>query len=265
MNFLKRRLEASAARKADKAEIEALMREALEDDILTEAEEEHLLEVVGSKGWDTEQLSGTFPELYLRLGIAQINDGRLPIIEDPSVMTKGDEVVYFEGPARLAKEVAVREWRGGGSGVSIPIGGGMRFRTGQTRGRSVVVGSELAEADAGLFAVTSTRAVFQGSRKSLEFAFPKMIGMDLYADGIRLAVSNRQNPSLFWISPAEGVAAVITGAMKKAESAPAPARKTAASSKSAMAQLKQLGELHEAGVLTSEEFETKKRELLERV
>ena len=41
------------------------------------------------------------------------------MLSEPKLITKKDEVVYLETLAALMKEVAIREWRGGSSGVSF--------------------------------------------------------------------------------------------------------------------------------------------------
>ena len=64
---------------------------------------------------------------------------------------------------------AVRQYRGGSSGVSIPIGLGMRYRTSSSRGRSVVVGTELVEEDQGQLTITSVRSVFVAPAKRWSF------------------------------------------------------------------------------------------------
>jgi hypothetical protein len=59
-------------------------------------------------------------------------------------MLKRGEVDHYETRAELLKEVALREYRGGYSGFSIPLGKtGIRYRTGGTRGRMVTVGTQI--------------------------------------------------------------------------------------------------------------------------
>jgi hypothetical protein len=89
---------------------------------------------------------------------------------------RGDETVYLETFALLMKEVAIREYRGGYGGVSFRIAKGVRYSTGRTRGRSVVVGTELQEAHRGILAVTSKRAAFLGGKKTMGFPYPKLMG-----------------------------------------------------------------------------------------
>src|SRR5215210_1117304 len=118
-------------------------------------------------------------------------------------MTKKGEVVHMEMVAALTKEVARREFRRGSAGVSFPIAKGVRFHTGGFRGRSVVVGSEIQLVDTGLLAVTSSRVVFLGSRKTMEIPFTKLLGMDVFSEGARFHASNRQNAPLFKLESGE--------------------------------------------------------------
>jgi len=106
------------------------------------------------------------------------------------------EIAHGTFGVALMKEATVREWRGRSSGVSVPIGFGMRYRVGRTRGRSVVVGTELVAADSGLFVVTSTRSLFAGSKKTLEFRHDRLVGLQQFTDGVQINVSNRQAASL---------------------------------------------------------------------
>jgi hypothetical protein len=107
------------------------------------------------------------------------------------------------------KEVAVREWRGGAPGVSIRVAKGVRYHTSATRGKSVVVGSELQTADSGLLSVTSKRVVYTGN-KTIELSYAKLVKLDVFEDGVRIHVSNRQNAPLFKVEPGVGEAIVAT-------------------------------------------------------
>jgi hypothetical protein len=192
----------------------ALAERVLADDLLTKAEEDELLRVGELLGVPNGNIQARFPDLVIRLMIAGINDGRMPVESRPSMRPKTREVVHAEFAAALMKEVVRREYRGGSSGISIPIGFGMRYSTSSTRGRSVVVGVELQAADAGVLAITSERVVFIGQRKTQESQYRKLVGMDVFTDGVRLSVSNRQTPSLFKVPSGDLVAAMINRAAR---------------------------------------------------
>jgi hypothetical protein len=113
-----------------------------------------------------EDYGDKYHDLGVRLLIARANDGRLEPLANPNLIPKKNEVVYFETSASLMKEVVQREWRAGSTGYSFRIAKGVRYRVGQTRGHSVVVGTQLQPEDSGILAITSSRAAYLGSRKT---------------------------------------------------------------------------------------------------
>jgi hypothetical protein len=188
----------------------------LTDDRLTQEEEAAFTEVAGALDIDQTEIATTFNDVLNRLLIARLNDGRLAVIAEPHLMTKKDEIVHLEANASLMKEVAVREWRGGTSGVSFRIAKGVSYRTGAIRGKNVVVGTELQVADSGVLAVTSQRVAYMGN-KTIEMKYDKLMNMDVFSDGVRVHVSNRQNAPLFRVDPGVGevIAATVNAAMQK--------------------------------------------------
>jgi hypothetical protein len=132
----------------------------LADDILTEAEEKQLLNTGEALGITDTQISSEFKDILFRILIAQVNDGRLAIITNPSIVLKKEEQVHLEMQSALLKEVAIREYQGGYSGVSFRIAKGVRFHTGGSRGSMVTVGHELVTSDNGKLIITSQRAIF---------------------------------------------------------------------------------------------------------
>ena len=190
---------------------------ALADDHLTAEEEAALAKVADAVGLDQADLEAR-GDLYVRLQVAKINAGRLPVVETPQLITKKNEVVHFEASAALMKEVAVREWRGGSQGVSFRIAKGVRYRVGATRGHIVTVGTQLQVADTGVLAITSQRIAYLGERKTLDMPFSKLMGMELYSDGVRLSLSNRQTAPLFKVTCSTDVlGALLNAAAQEAQ------------------------------------------------
>ena len=111
------------------------------------------------------------------------------------------------------KEVALREYRAGFSGLSIPLGKGFRYRIGAMRGRQVQVGTEMQVADQGVLSVSSKRVVFLGSRKTMEMPLSKLVNITLFTDGVQLHMSNRVNAPLFLVG---NMAQVVGAAVAKA-------------------------------------------------
>jgi hypothetical protein len=200
------------ARELNATTLRAIAQRVLEDEKLTSDEEQQFIEVAQGLGFTEEQLQTEFRDEMKLLVVARANDGRLPVIAQPHVMVAPNELVHLELPAALTKEVVRREYRGGSSGVSFPIAPGVRFRTGGARGRSVVVGTAIENADHGILAVTSKRTLFSGSRKTIECKHSKLVGLQVYTDGIGIGVSNRQNASVFRVEDGPFVAAMINAA-----------------------------------------------------
>jgi hypothetical protein len=190
----------------------------LADDHLTIDEEMAFKEVADALDVNQEAFESSFRDLPLRMAVARANDGRLSIIEQAKIMTKKNEVVHLEVPAALMKEVAVREWQAGSSGMSFRIAKGVSYRVGQTRGKSVVVGTELQVEDSGVLSVTSQRVVYMGNRKTIDVPFAKMVNIDVFTDGIRVHASNRQRPPLFKFAEnmmGDAVAATLNAAVQR--------------------------------------------------
>jgi hypothetical protein len=195
-----------------------MVNDAISDDVLDSHEEDRVMTVVKGLGL-TQRVIEQDPGLWTHLIVARINDGRLPELapEMVNIRLKPGEMAHASVSAALLKEVAVKEWRGRSQGVSFRVTKGVRYRVGASRGRLVTVGSQVVTDDVGPLYVTSTRCVFTGRRRALEFDYKKLLDVHLYTDGLGLAVSNRQATSTFRISGASGevIAAIINGAAQK--------------------------------------------------
>jgi hypothetical protein len=203
------------------AALRAWARSAISDDLITPQEYERMGVLTSALGVDTDSIAASDRALYEQLFIATVNAGYLPEVSTPKLLAKKGEIVHIEWPASLMKEVAIREYQGGYRGVSIPIGKtGIRYKVGGSRGQSVQVGTMLDVADSGTIAVTNKRAVYMGSRKTVEMPYAKLINLTVYSDGVQAHLSNRVNAPLFSVPyGSEILAAVIMAASQKAESA----------------------------------------------
>ena len=95
---------------------------------------------------------------------------------------------------------------GGSSGVSIPVGGGVRFRVGAMRGQ-VIPGEELQmDKDQGVVMLTTERLIFTGPIKTQEWNFDKLLQISTTDDesDYFISVSNRQKTSGVRFDPATG-------------------------------------------------------------
>jgi hypothetical protein len=192
---------------------------AVADDILTPAESSNLASILTTVGLTWEDVREVDPELVERAFVSSINGGQLPEVSSPHILPKKGEIVHYESPASLMNEVAIRQWQGGYSGFSFPIGKtGIRYRIGGTRGHSVEVGTKLNVADTGLMSVTNKRVVYAGSRKTVEMPYSKLVNLTVYMDGLQFHLSNRVNAPLFTIQGGTHiVAAIVNVAAQRVE------------------------------------------------
>lgn len=199
-----------------RANVEALtgvLGAAIQDEYLTEEEEQSIDRAMTALQVPEADVTNVLRQFGNGLLIARLNAGRLPTISDPVIFLKPKEVAHIQVEAALLKEVVQREFRGGSAGFSIPIAKGIRYRTGSFRGRSVVVGTSIEIADSGILCVTSQRAVFKGMRQSVECLYSKLVGVNVFDDGIQFHVSNRKNATLLRVGDGHLVAAVVNTAM----------------------------------------------------
>jgi hypothetical protein len=206
----KRRKEERALAQSSKEVVE--FADSLIDDQggISEAYVDSLYAFAWKRGYGTD--ARPLPEAALRIiQVGLANHGQF--LETAStLLLQADEVAYCEVPAQLLKEVTDREFQGGSRGVSVPLGHGIRYRTGSVRGHMVTVGSHLESADSGMLTVTDKRVVYHGARKNLEFAFKKLTTLFAYSDAVTLGVSNRQNTSTLTVSDPEYVTGMIRAA-----------------------------------------------------
>jgi hypothetical protein len=188
------------------------LRDVLTDDVLTEQGDTHIAKLASALGIHPADLAHRNFALWEEVMVARINDGRpLPDDRGPLITQPGETAYGPTFAVALMKEVVDRQLRGGSSGVSVRIAKGVYYRVGQVRAHSVVVGTHLEAQDSGHLVVTDRRAVFMGTKKTLEFRRDRLVGLQQYADGLRLSVSNRQTASLFRFAP--GSSPTIAAAM----------------------------------------------------
>ena len=112
------------------------------------------------------------------------------------VLGPGEALFYKVAGAALLDARSTGHWEGTSSGFSVPIGGGVRYRVGATRGHYVQGEPVLAAIDHGTVYVTNRRVVFTGPKQTREAAFAKLVGYqhDDQSGATTVSVSNRQKP-----------------------------------------------------------------------
>jgi hypothetical protein len=192
------------------------VQQAAGDDSLTPEEESHVQELVRVLGIDLGAFFRQNPDLGRHVMVAEANGGFLPEVSSSRLMQKKGEVVHLEVEATLLKDVTIRQSRGGYSGFSFPIGRtGIRYRVGGYGGQSVEVGTKRIPADTGYLVISSQRAVFLGSKKTLDLPYAKLENLTVFSDGVQFHQSNRQAAPVFIVPAPDVVAAYIHAAAQR--------------------------------------------------
>jgi hypothetical protein len=188
---------------------------ALADEILTEDEEQRLVEVGEALYRTPAKLGEVLAPYRPQILVAMVNGGRLPVVNSSRIMLKKGEVVHLEEEAGLLKEVVQREFQSGSRGMSFRIAKGVSYRVGASRGKMVEVGRSWELEDEGPLSVTSHRMVFAGTRRTVEVAYSKLLNFEVYSDAIQIHVSNRQKPTTFRVSDGPMIGALVNGATQR--------------------------------------------------
>lgn len=123
------------------------------------------------------------------------------LMQKPGEHTLWSERAIFHEAGRTPTQYV-----GGSSGVSIPIGGGVRFRVGAMKG-TAIPGQELQmDKDEGIVMLTNERLIFTGPVKTQEWHFDKLLMLSTTPDesDYFINVSNRQKTSGVRFGPATG-------------------------------------------------------------
>jgi len=107
------------------------------------------------------------------------------------ILLHKNEIALLAIPAKLAEDRTSSRYVGGSSGVSVPMGYGMRFRVGSYRGHSIQQ-EHLVTVDTGTFIVTTQRLVFSGVKQSVTIQANKVLSTTVYKDGVSLQSETRK-------------------------------------------------------------------------
>ena len=116
-------------------------------------------------------------------------------------LTAKGETVYLvgAGAALIEPRRPPAQWQSGSQGFSFHVAKGVTYRVGQTRGHIVQQEEQPTPIDTGTVIITDQRVVFEGSKATREWAFPKLLGVsnDPNLPWTALQVANRQKVSGF--------------------------------------------------------------------
>jgi len=136
-----------------------------------------------------------------------IADGTFTDAESRLALKRGERAIYsLDGVGLVESRKGPGHWQGRSQGVSVHVPGtkSMRYRVGQTHGTFVAGDEKPTVIDSGSVTVTTTRAVFVGSKQTREWTWAKLIAIqDDDPSWIGIAVSNRQKVSGVTVPTAE--------------------------------------------------------------
>jgi hypothetical protein len=117
-----------------------------------------------------------------------LEQGYLPEMKPPSIVTEKDEVACWEISSNL---VAARTaFISGGNDVRLKVEKGVSYRLGSSR--NTPIREQINSNHQGVFVVTNKRVVFAASQQSFSIPFTQLNSFDTYADGIGLQKNNTE-------------------------------------------------------------------------
>lgn len=182
--------------------------QSMADRRVTEAEAnslEHLAKRLGVSSATYEAAKSNLGYYAFLYNLETCPFEQIPATWSSSVFLQNGEIDYFSLPGTLLEErVVSRQMVGGSHGVSIRLMRGVSYRVGQSRGRMEST-SGIVPISTGEFAITSQRLVFSGDRKSVNAPYSKLQNLEMFSDGLRFSLTNRQKPIMVQFYKAESV------------------------------------------------------------
>lgn len=187
-------------------------------------------------------------------------DNLKPEVGDVEISLKSGEVCYYQGGARGYNEKnMVTGYQSTGGGVSVRVLKGVSIRTGEST--SVPIRNLVSETSEGELIITNMRVVllspkygFNIERHKIESIDPFRNGFRLYSNGKCYTVITYDNPTIIYI--------LQTMNKYLDENPEENLQKKSKSSLSVADEIKKYKELLDMNAITEEEFEKKKKELL---
>lgn len=144
--------------------------------------------------------------------IHQVQTGQFKPIST-SVNLHKDEIVLFATQATLAEDRTTSRRVGSSSGISVPVGHGIRLHAGSFQSHAVST-TNLTKIEQGYFTVTTQRLIFTGTHSSIVLSSQKILNTLLYKDGVEVRAENRQKREVFLCNSPKLLNIYILAAMR---------------------------------------------------
>lgn len=138
------------------------------------------------------QFGGVDPEEI----IAAVKAGRHLSVPAAGLVLHKGEIALYTAAVTLAEDKTTRQYVGGSSGLSVPVGHGFRFRVGSYQGHTVST-EHLTAIDQGELVVTTQRIVYTGAKHHVVIPTNKVLSTVLYKDAVDVRAENRAKREVF--------------------------------------------------------------------
>lgn len=171
---------------------ETSVSQALDDDILSEAEENSLVAFKDFFALPTDALdrNGAYTRVVKAAILRDILDGKIPqrVKIDgmlPFNFQKGETLIWLFKNVQYYEPRTRTTYSGGYSGVSLRIAKGVYYRVGGFSGNPVVT-TQTILVDTGTLGITNKHIYFAGNAKSFRIRYDKIVSFTPYSDGIAI-------------------------------------------------------------------------------
>lgn len=164
---------------------ESAVKQIISDKMVTVEEQQALKQLAQQLGFNMREAAidkKLREEYYFLTLLNALNQGYLPEMKPPAIVTEKDEMAYWEISSNL---VAARTgYISEGSPVRIKVEKGVSYQLGSSR--NMPIREHINSNHQGVFVVTNKRVVFAASQQSFSIPFTQLHSFDTYADGIGL-------------------------------------------------------------------------------
>ncbi|MGG7214017.1 hypothetical protein ACQPUY_10415 [Clostridium nigeriense] len=145
-------------------------------------------------------------ELYL-----SISNGNLPEIAEINLLTKRGEYCHYARPVQRVVITTRTSYKTQSSGVNFRIAKGVSVGSRESYTEPIKI-TNSNEYEGTLY-ITNKRIVFLASEKGIEIPFSKLLGAQMYSDGVELFVASRSY--IFKIDNIKEFSAIMSGIGEK--------------------------------------------------
>lgn len=185
--------------------VKLVMDDFLEDDLLSEQEEETISSFINSSNFSVNELDtyGGVMSLMKASALRHVLNGQVPEnIPDFRMpihfnFMKSEELVWAFSNVEYYKEVTRRSYQGGHQGFSVRVAKGLYYRTGAFKGHPVEE-KNMEYQDTGIMVLTTKHIYFGSYEKMFRVKYYKIVAFTPFDDGLGIMKdTQRAKPMVF--------------------------------------------------------------------